>query len=418
MRKVVKVRLYPTLEQKHSLAKAFGSCRWLWNYCLTENNRIYKETGKGLSAITMKRWIPELKKQEETEWLKETYSQCLQASIINLGIAYKNFFEKRGGYPRFKSKYGKQSLQYPQNVKLIDSGLYFPKIGNVKANLHRIFDGELKTITITKAKTDKYYASLLFDDGLPEPKLDSKGKAVGIDLGLTHYCITSDGSKFDNPRHLKKHERNLKRKQQKLSRKQKGSSSRAKARRLVALAHEKISNARIDFLHKLSRKLVNENQVIITEDLNIKGMVRNHKLAKAISDCGWGMFLNFLDYKCKQDGKVFLEIDRFFPSSKTCNHCLNVVDSLALDIRSWDCPSCGTKNIDRDINAALNIRDEGLRISFSSGTGETANGGSVRPRRGRKSTVLDAVAHGGFPQDRSASLVATADEVGSPHSIR
>ncbi len=245
--------------------------------------------------------------------VKTNLFSVLTSSVINLGIAYKNFFEKRGGYPRFKSKYGKQSLQYPQNVKLLNNGLYFPKIGDIKANLHRILDGELKTVTVTKTKTGKYYASLLFDNEQPEPTINSKGKAVGIDLGLTHFCITSDSSKFDNPRHLKRHERNLKRKQQKLSRKQKGSNSRNKARRLVARAHEKISNARQDFLHKLSRKLVNENQVIITEDLNIKGLVRNHKLAKAISDCGWGMFLNFLEYKCKKEGKVFLQIDRFFP---------------------------------------------------------------------------------------------------------
>jgi putative transposase len=388
MRNVVKVRLYPTLEQKHSLAKAFGSCRWLWNYCLGENNRIYQETGKGISAITMKKWIPVLKKQEDTQWLKETYSQCLQASIINLGIAYKNFFEKRGGYPCFKSKYGKQSLQYPQNVKLLDSAVYFPMLGEIKANLHRRFDGNLKTVTVTKTKTNKYYASLLFDDGLPDASVNTEGKAIGVDLGLTHFAITSDGSKFENPRHFKKHQRNLKHKQQKLSHKEKGSNSRIKAQKLVARAYEKITNARQDFLHKLSRKLVNENQVIITENLNVKGMVRNHNLAKAISDCGWGMFQNLLEYKCQKEGKVFLQVDRFFPSSKTCNYCLNVVGSLPLDIRSWDCPSCKTKNIDRDINAAKNIRDEGLRLLFSSGTGETANGGSVRQRRGRKSTVV------------------------------
>ena len=300
MRNVVKVRLYPTPEQKLSLAKAFGSCRYMWNYCLAENNRIYKETGKGISAIAMKKWIPQLKKREETEWLKETYSQCLQSSVINLGIAFKNFLEKRGGYPRFKSKYGKQSLQYPQNVKVIENGLFFPKIGKIKANLHRLFDGELKTVTISKTKTDKYYASLLFDNGLPEAKSNNNGKVLGIDLGVSSYCITSDGSKYDNPRHLKKHEQNLKRKQHKLSRKQKGSNSRNKARRLVARAHEKISNARQDFLHKLSRKLVDKSQVIVCEDLNIKGLVRNHKLAKVISDCGWGMFLNFLEYKCKK----------------------------------------------------------------------------------------------------------------------
>ena len=397
MRNVVKVRLYPTPEQRLSLAKAFGSCRYIWNYCLAENNRIYKETGKGISAITMKKWIPQLKKKEDTEWLKETYSQCLQSSVINLGIAFKNFFEKRGGYPRFKSRYAKQSLQYPQNVKIKDAGLYFPKIGEIRANLYRLFDGALKTVTISKTKTDKYYASLLFDDGKPELKSSSKGKVLGIDLGIFSYCITSDGSKYNNPRHLKKHEINLKRKQRKLSRKQKGSNSRNKAILLVAKAHEKISDTRQDFLHKLSRKLVNKSQVIVCEDLNIKGLVRNHKLAKAISDCGWGMFLNFLEYKCKQEGKVFLQIDRFFPSSKTCNHCLNVVDSLPLNIRTWNCPSCGTKDIDRDINAAKNCRDEGIRI-LSSGTGETAKGRNVRQRRGRKSTV-----------------VAIADEFGSQH---
>lgn len=397
MRNVVKVRLYPTPEQRLSLAKAFGSCRYIWNYCLAENNRIYKETGFGISAIAMKKWIPQLKKQEETEWLKETYSQSLQSSVINLGIAFKNFFEKRGGYPRFKSKYGKQSLQYPQNVKVLSNGLHLPKIGEVKANLHRLFDGELKTVTVSQTQTGKYYASLLFDDGSAEVETSSDGKVLGVDLGVSSYCITSDGSKYDNPRHLKKHEGNLKRKQRKLSRKQKGSNSRNKARRLVARAHEKIKNARQYFLQKLSRKLVNKSQVIVCEDLNIKGMVRNHKLAKAISDCGWGMFLNFLEYKCKKEGKVFLQIDRFFPSSKTCNHCLNVVDSLPLDIRTWDCPSCHTQSIDRDINAARNCRDEGIRI-LSSGTGDTAKGGNVRQRRGRKSTV-----------------VAVADEFGSPH---
>ncbi|MGL5835356.1 MAG: RNA-guided endonuclease InsQ/TnpB family protein, partial [Waterburya sp.] len=260
-------------------------------------------------------------------------------------------------------------------------------IGFVKANLHRLFNAELKTVTLSKTKTDKYYASLLFDDGLPAIESSSNGKVLGIDLGISSYCITSDGSKYDNPRHLKKHECNLKRKQRKLSRKEKGSNSRNQARKLVARAHEKISNARIDFLHKLSRKLVDKSQVIVCENLNIKGLVRNHKLAKAISDCGWGMFLNFIEYKCNKEGKVFLQIDRFFPSSKTCNHCLNVVDSLPLNIRTWDCPSCGTKGIDRDINAARNCRDEGIR-KLSSGTGDTASGRSVRQCRGRKSTVI------------------------------
>jgi putative transposase len=361
MRNVAKVRLYPTDEQKQALAKAFGSVCWVWNYCLELNNQVYKETGKGISGMQLKKQLPILKKKEETAWLKETYSQCLQQSVLNLSRAFLNFFEGRAKFPRFKSRHGKQSIQYPQNVKIIENYLSLPVIGKIKANIHRTFDGNIKTVTITKTKTEKYYASILFENEETEPPISDEGKAIGLDLGLTHFLITSEGSKYENPRHFKKHSHNLKRKQQKLSRKQKASNSRNKARRLVARAYEKVSNARQDFLHKLSRKIVNENQVIIAENLNVKGMVRNHNLAKAISDCGWGMFLNFVDYKAKRDGKTFLEIDRFFPSSKTCNVCLNVVESLPLDIRQWECNHCHTQH-DRDINAAINIRDEGLRV--------------------------------------------------------
>ena len=383
MHRAIKVRLYPTIEQEVLLAKAFGTTRWLWNYCLDLNNKTYLETGKGISGMDLKKLIPSLK--VEHEWLKETYSQCLQQTTLNLSRAFVNFFEKRASFPKFKSKFGKQSLQYPQNVKILENALYFPKLGKIKSVLHRTSEGVLKTVTISKTPTGQYYASLLFEVEGENPAPSAEGKAVGIDLGLTHFAITSDGLKVDNPRHLKKHEKNLKRKQHKLSRKTKGSKSRDKARKLVASAHQKISNARQDFLHKLSRKLVNENQVITVENLNVKGMVRNHKLAKAISDVGWGMFVNFLDYKAQMDGKTFVEVDRFFPSSKTCHVCLNIVDSLPLDIRSWTCGHCHTEH-DRDVNAALNLRDEGLRI-ISSGRGETAEGGNIRPKRGRKSSI-------------------------------
>ncbi|CCQ49033.1 Transposase [Crocosphaera watsonii WH 8502] len=211
--------------------------------------------------------------------------------------------------------------------------------------------------------------------------------------------MTSDGSKFDNPRHLAKHQQNLKRKQQKLSRKQKGSNTRDKARRLVAKVHSKISRCREDFLHKLSRKIVNENQVIAVENLNVKGMVKNHKLAKAISDCGWGMFCTMVKYKAENEGKTYIEVDRFFPSSKTCHVCLNQVESLPLDIRNWTCEHCQTTH-DRDINASINIRNEALRI-ISLGTSETANGGNVRRLGGKISCLLDA----------------TPNEIGSPNYI-
>lgn len=396
MRNVVKVRIYPDAEQQQLLAQSFGCARWFWNYALALNNETYKETSKGLSRQGYNDLLPALK--VEYPWLKDCYSQVLQSVSLNLSRAFINFFEGRAKYPNFKSKHGKQSIQYPQNVKLSDGKIKLPKIGEVKAKLHRTFEGKLKTVTISLNKAGKYHASLLFDDGLPDLEPSSEGKAIGIDLGITHFAITSDGSKFDNPRHLAKRAKNLKRKQQKLSRKQKGSGKRNKARKIVARVHERIANTRKDFQHKLSRKIVDENQIIVTEDLAVKNMVRNHNLAKAISDCGWASFTTMLKYKAEKEGKIYLQIGRFFPSSKTCSVCLHRVDSLDLSVRSWECPSCKTKH-DRDINAAINIRDEGLRI-LALGTSATAQGGKVSPKRGRKSSVE-----------------AHAVELGSPCSI-
>ena len=258
----------------------------------------------------------------------------------------------------------------------------------VYAKIQRKIAHTLKTVTITKTPSGKYYASILFEDGKDKPELKTEGKAVGIDLGLNHFAITSDGNKFDNPKWLAKHEKNLKVKQQRLSRRQKGSNNRNKARLAVAKVLEKIASCREDFLHKLSRRIVDENQVICVENLNIKGMVRNPNLSKAISQVGWGMFCTMLKYKTELDGKVYQEVERFFPSSKTCNICLNQVKFLSLDIRYWDCNNCGTKHIDRDINAAKNIRDEGLRI-ISCGTRDKAYCPNVRPSKGgrKKSTI-------------------------------
>ena len=389
MLKVVKVRIYPTKQQKIELSQAMGCTRWLWNRFLALTNETYKNTGKGLSRYDLQSQLPSLKK--EFEWLADTYSQCLQVVCLNLSRAFINFFEKRSQYPRFKSKHGKQSLAYPQNVKLGDDFLKFPMIGEIYAKIHRPIEGKIKTVTLTKNKADQYYASVLFEDGKEQPKPSTEGKTIGLDMGLTDFCITSDGSKYANPRWIDKHQRNLKRKQQALSRKREGSSNRDQARLKVAKVHNRISRCREDFHHKLSRKIVNENQVIVVENLKIKGMVKNHCLAKSISQVGWGSFMTMLKYKAEQEGKVYLEIERFFPSSKTCSHCLNVVDSLPLDIRTWTCDSCGTKH-DRDINADLIIRDEGLRI-ISSGTGDKAYRPDVRrDSRGRKkSTITQSV---------------------------
>jgi putative transposase len=395
----IKARIYPSDAQAEKLSQFFGCARWWHNRALNETTTTYAQTGKGLSREGLNALLPSLKK--EFDWLGECHSQVLQSVTLNLTKAFINFFEKRAKFPNFKSKHGKQSIQYPQGTKFVDGLIYLPKLGWVKINLHRPLDGEVKTVTISKNPSGQYFAAILTEqeaDARPSgnptrkahqageyPVRSSEGNAIGIDLGITDFAIASTGSKYPNPQHIKKHESNLKRKQRKLSRKVKGSNSRNKARKLVARVHQRISNSRQDFLHKLSHKLVNENQVIVVEDLAVKNMMKNHCLAKSISDCGWSSFVGMLDYKCKRSGKILVKVDRFFPSSKTCSNCYCRVSSLPLDVRQWTCSSCGT-NHDRDVNAAQNLKAEGLRI-LSLGTSETADGGNVRPNRGRKTSV-------------------------------
>lgn len=389
LHKAVQVRLYPTIEQQSLLAQSFGCARWWWNYALNKSIETYKETGKGLNRSALNALLPELKKDENTKWLADCYSQVLQATTLNLTTAYKNFFDKRAGFPKFKSKHGKQSIQYPQNVKIVDRSVKLPgNIGLVKAKIHRPIEGKIKTVTVSKTPSGKYFASILTEVEGSNPTT-SEGKIYGIDLGLKHFAVVTDGekiSKYDNPKHLAKHEKNLKRKQKKLARKQKGSKSRNRYRKIVAKVHERVSNSRQDFLHKLSYKLVSDSQAVIVENLHVKGMVCNHNLAKAISDCGWGMFTNFLAYKLERKGGKLVEIDRFFPSSKLCSNCFYQVNEMPLDIREWTCPHCGTHH-DRDGNAAINIRAEGIRMLKAEGSAVSAVGGEVRPRLGRKSKL-------------------------------
>jgi putative transposase len=379
----VKARIYPTEAQAEKLSQFFGCARWWWNRALNETTTTYAETGKGLSREGLNALLPALKK--EFAWLGECHSQVLQSITLNLTKAFINFFEKRAKFPNFKSKHGKQSIQYPQGTKFVDNLIYLPKLGWVKINLHRPLDGKVKTVTISKNPSGQYFVAILTEQEGEYPTPSSEGNAIGIDLGIADFAIASTGSKYPNPRHIKKHESNLKRKQRKLSRKVKGSNSRNKARKLVARVRQRISNSRQDFLHKLSHKLVNENQVIVVEDLAVKNMVKNHCLAKAISDCGWSSFVGMLDYKCERSGKILVKVDRFFPSSKTCSNCYHRVSTLPLDVRQWTCSNCGTRH-DRDVNAAANLKAEGLRL-LSLGTSETADGGNVRPSRGRKTSV-------------------------------
>ncbi|MBD2345582.1 RNA-guided endonuclease InsQ/TnpB family protein [Anabaena subtropica] len=398
-RQAVKVRLYPTNEQVQVLAQHFGCARWWWNYGLNQCIETYKATGKGLSQSGLNSLLPALKKAKETEWLGECYSQVLQSVSLNLSRAYQNFFEGRAKYPTFKSKHHRQSIQYPQKVKQVDDALKFPgKLGTVKAKIHRPLDGVIKTVTVSKCPSGKYYASVLMEyvrvasptgEG-DYPASTSEGKVIGIDLGIKDFAIAYDGekvSKYSNPKHLAKYEQKLAKKQRIAARKVKGSNRRRKANKIVARVYEQVSNVRQDYLHKLSRKIVNNNQVVVVENLNVKGMVCNHKLAKAISDTGWGTFVNFLSYKLERSGGKLIEINRWFPSSKLCSNCHYQISELPLDVRTWTCPNCGVHH-DRDGNASINIRAEGIRIMSSSGTGEAnANGEDVRPIRGRKSKM-------------------------------
>jgi putative transposase len=365
---------------------------------LNATTSAYKETGKGLSKAAMDKLLPGLKK--EYEWLGLAYSQVLQRVTFNLSSAFVNFFERRGKYPNFKSKHGKQSIQYPQNVKLIPqaSVIKFPgNLGMVKAVFHReLPDAKFTTVTISKNADNRYYASILFNQ--EDNQVVAVKEAIGVDLGLKSFAVTSFGSKYDLPKkQLAKLEKNRKRKQKKLSRKKdKTSNKRRQAKRLVAKISNKIARVREDFLHKLSRKIAYENQVICVEDLTVKNMVKNPNLAKAISNQGWEMFLTMLKYKAEKFGHTYLEIGRFFPSSQLCSETLLPIPMLqngydSLGVRFVDCPHC-QKQHDRDINAAINIKNEGLRL-LALGTSASALGGDVRPKScGRKkSTKTEAI---------------------------
>jgi putative transposase len=393
--KAFRYRLYPTAEQEQALALQFGHARFVWNWALALRKAAYKETGKGIGYGELKRRITALKYQAKTEWLQEAHSQVLQAKIDDLERAYRNFFEKRTKFPRFKNKRDGQSIRYPQRFKFDENYTYLPKVGWVKTKFHRPLEGRPKNITVSKTKTGKYFVSIQCEVGMIEPP--ARGGEIGIDLGVQSYLATSEGWKRDNPRHLQRAERKVKRLQRQVSRRIKGSAGREKARILLARQHEKVANQRMDFLQKLSAELVHSYGLIGMEDLNVRGMVKNRRLAKAIATTGWGAFRRMLEYKGKWYGSYVHKVDRFFPSSKTCNYCGYVVDELPLSIREWQCPICATFH-DRDINSAINILIETRAGIARSHVICLANHGeSVRWRKG--TTIL---AEAGSPPAFSA----------------
>jgi len=371
--KTYRFQLKPNKEQEMLLNKHFGCSRFVYNYFLNERKEQYLENKKSNNYYVQAKTLTELKKKEEYIWLKEVNSQMLQYTLRHLENAYLSFFRGNAQFPRFKSKKSKNSFTIPQHIEIVNNKLKIPKFKEgIKINLHQELLGQIKHITISKTPTGKYFVSILTEQEYTPSK--KTGKKIGIDLGLKDFVITSNGIKYKNNKYTKKYERKLKKSQKHLSRKQKGSNGFEKQRLKVALIHEKIVNTRTNNLHKVSKEIVSKYDVICLEDLNIKGMIKNHRLAKHIADASWGTFVRFVEYKANWNDKTVVKINRFYPSSKTCSNCGYIKQDLKLFMREWVCPNCNTK-LDRDYNAAKNIYREGLKIiKTSAGTVDNTDG--------------------------------------------
>lgn len=382
-KRAYKYRFYPTDEQKRVLAQTFGCVRYVYNWGLYTRSTAYKERGEKLYYNALASMLPDLKKQHP--WLADISSVPIQQSLRHLDKAFKNFFEGRAKYPTFKKRRNTQSATYASNAfKWEDGQLTLAKMNEPLAiTFHRDLPKGCKpsSVTISKDCANRYFVSMLVEDKI-EP-LPVVNQMVGLDLGLKSMVILSTGEAVGNPKFYAKDEKRLAKAQRRHAKKKKGSRNRDKARLKVARVHARINDRRRDYQHKLSTRILRENQVICVESLAVKNMVKNHKLAKAISDVGWGEFVRQLDYKSQWYGRTLVKIDRFFPSSKTCHACKHVIEDLPLDIREWVCPECGVFH-DRDINAARNILAEGLSVA--------ACGGSVRPvrTRVRRATPVEA----------------------------
>ena len=368
MLKAIKIRIYPTVEQVDFINKQFGCCRFVYNNCLAFRKDSYQNEHISVSSSEAVKHITVLKK--DNEWLKDVHSKVLQQSVRDMNQAYDNFFKRHKGFPKFKSKHdNRQSCRFPKDafigvrgnridlIKVLKN-IHFKCSRNDERYLNRNQD-KVKSITLSKEPNGKFYLSILIDK--PLRQVPQSSSMVGLDLGIKDFAVTSDGQVIENFHFKKNEESRLKRLQRQISKKIVGSKNREKARLRFAKLNEKIRNRKLNFLHDVTNHLIDENQVIVMEDLNVKGMVRNHKLAESISEVNWGEFRRILAYKAAWHGRQLVFIDRFYPSSKRCNHCGYIYKELTLKDRQWVCPECGSL-IDRDYNAALNILEEGERI--------------------------------------------------------
>ena len=361
MNKAYKFRIYPNAEQKELLAKTFGCVRFIYNKMLADKIEHYKNTGKKLNNTPAQY-------KKEFEWLKEVDSLALANAQLNLQTAYNNFFRSKSiGFPKFKSKKSNNRSYTTNctngNIKLIDGCIVLPKLGKVKIKQHRNIraDYKLKSVTVSQSPSGKYFASVLFEYDSITTKKEPK-TFLGLDYSMHELYVDSNGSEPCYPKYYRNAEKTLKREQRKLSKMQKGSKNCDKQRKKIAILHEKVTNQRKDFLHKLSRQIANVYDCVCIENLNMKAMSQSLNFGKSVHDNGWGMFTTYLKYKLEDMGKQLVKIDKFFASSQICNACgYKNPDTKKLSIRQWDCPNCKTHH-NRDVNAAINIRNEGVRL--------------------------------------------------------
>jgi len=368
-------RVYPTDEQKHLLARTFGCARFVYNWALRLRTDAYYKENKRIGYHETSALLTQLKQQEEYAWLTEVSSVPTQQALRHLDKAFRNFFEGRAKYPMFKKRRNQQSAEYTTSAfKWDGTSLTLAKMTeplDIRWSRPLPDGAKPSTVTVTKDRANRYFVSILVEEDIKQ--LDPVEQSVGADLGLKEFVILSTGEVVGNPKFFHKDEKQLAKAQRRHAKKRKGSKNRAKARVKVAKIHARIADRRRDFLHQLSTRLIRENQTICIESLAVKNMVKNHSLAKAISDVGWSEFVSQLEYKAAWYGRTLVKIDKWYPSSKRCFDCGHVLDSLSLDIRVWTCPECGVVH-DRDLNAACNIHAVGLTVF-------EACGEAVRPGR-------------------------------------
>ena len=374
MLRAIKIRLYPSKEQATMINKLLGCCRVVYNQCLNRKIESYKNEGKVENLSTLSKFVHhELLKNDNFIWLREQNTKVLKQAVRDMLAAYKNFFERHTGYPKFKSKHdNKQSCRFELHAisKRNDYTTYHLSLANIRnikfrcnekyARYLQKHHNNIRQATLTRLPCGEYYLSILVDGDLTH-KVKETNAAIGIDLGIKDFVTTSDGEVFDNLHFKKSETEKIKRLQRQLSKKQKESNNRNKARIRLAKVYKKINDRKQYYLHAVSNSLIDENQVICMEDLNVKGMVKNHNLAESICEMNFGEFRRMLEYKAQWHNRKILFVDRFYPSSKTCHNCGYANKELKLSDRQWICPQCG-EVVERDYNAALNILDEGLRI--------------------------------------------------------